>query len=568
MSRGPLTVLKLGGSVLRSERDLAAAVHEVYRWARQGPVVVVVSAFAGTTDRLIAQAERCNPRPQPAALALLVGAGEHSAAALLALALDRAGLPCEVLDAARLGLRTEGGRLEAEPVHLDAGVVEGVLASGAVAVVPGFLGRTADGGTSLLGRGGSDYTALFLADRLRADRCRLVKDVNGLHDRDPARHPGARPYATVPWDVALRLDGGVVQHRAVRFARQRRLGFEVAGWQAAQATLVGAWPVRFAAPRPRARPARVALLGLGTVGLGVHRLLEGRPDLFEVVGVAVRDPARHDGEIPRDRLTTDAAGLVDSAEVVVEAIVGAQPAASLAERALVAGKPVVSANKALIAAHGGELARLAARNDASLRFSAAVGGAVPVLETAARLAATGRLYRIEGVLNGTTGFVLDRMAEGHTLQEAVRRAQAAGLAEADPSRDLEGIDLQDKLRVLARVAFGCEAHTVSRVGISAVPPRREDGAKGRVRLVGRLEAARRGVKATVAPERLAAAHPLGALRDEQNGVVFHLHDGSPVLLRGKGAGRWPSAEAVVADLLDLARERPAAQLGTADGVSA
>jgi homoserine dehydrogenase len=247
--------------------------------------------------------------------------------------------------------------------------------------------------------------------------------------------------------------------------------------------------------------------------------------------------------------------------VVVEAIVGEEPAALLAARALAAGKAVVSANKALLAAHGPGLTERAGRHGAPLRFSAAVGGAVPVLETAARLAATRRLQSVEGVLNGTTGFVLDRLAEGHSLQEAVRRAQAEGLAEADPSRDLEGIDLEAKLRVLARVAFGREAQTVARTGILDVAARKRSrgGERGRVRLVGRLEP--RG-------QKLLATHPLGALRDEQNGIVFHVKGGPPVVLRGKGAGRWPTAEAVMADLLDLSRERPAAEVDAADGVSA
>jgi len=552
-----LTVLKLGGSVLRGDGDLAQAVHEVYRWAREGPVVAVVSALNGETDALIARAERVSPRPQPAALAALVATGEQAAAALLALALDRAGLPAEVLDAARLGLRTRGDRLESEPVDLDARVIEAVLASGAVAVVPGFLGRSADGVTSLLGRGGSDYTALFLAQRLGAERCRLIKDTGGLYDRDPARHTGARRYATLPWSDALRLDGGVVQHRAVRFACQLRLSFEVAGWNGAQATVVGPGPARFDSVLPSRPPTRVGLLGLGTVGLGVYRLLQACPDLFEVAGIAVRDPARHAGDAPAALLTTNATAVVDAADVVVEAIVGVEPAASLATRALAAGKAMVSANKALVAGRGRELARLAARHDTALRYSATVGGAVPVLETAAQLAATGRLRSIDGALNGTTGFVLDRMAEGHSLAEAVRRAQAEGLAEADPSHDLEGIDLEAKLRVLSRVAFGREAEIVSRTGIERVRPasRGDGGEEGCVRLVGRLQLAGRTVRGTVAPERLPSAHPLGGLRDEQNGVVFHLDGEPPVVLRGKGAGRWPTAESVMADLFDLARER-------------
>jgi len=565
----PLTVLKLGGSVLRDESDLAHAVHEVYRWAREGPVVVVVSALEGTTDGLIAQAQRVGAKPQPAALAALVATGEEASAALLALALDRAGLPAVVLDATRLGLRTSGTLLEAEPVDLEGGTLRHVIESGAVAVAPGFLGRHVDGAISLLGRGGSDYTALFLADKLGAARCRLIKDTDGLYDRDPALHAGARRYAALSWDDALRLGGGVVQPRALRFARERRLEFEVATWRSAEATRVGAHARRLAASAPAAPPARVALLGLGTVGLGVYRLLEAQRDLFEVVGIGVRDPGRHHGEVPDSLLTTDLAALVDDADVVVEAIVGEEPAASLARRALAQGRSVVTANKAAVAAHGPELARLAVRSGAALRYSAAVGGAVPVLEAASRLAATGQLRRVEGVLNGTSGFVLDRLAEGHTLEDAVRRAQAEGLAEADVSRDLDGRDLEAKLRVLARVAFGRDAEVVARRGIADAPTTQwHRGGAGRIRLVGRIEQTGGRLVAEVAPEWLPESHPVSALRDEETGVVFHLEGRPPLVLRGKGAGRWPTAEAMVADLLDLARERPAIEAVAANEASA
>src|SRR4030095_13038630 len=118
--------------------------------------------------------------------------------------------------------------LKTDTVDLEVGTLRHVIASGAVAVAPGFLGRHVDGAISLLGRGGSDYTALFLADKLGAVRCRLIKDTGGLYDRAPAWHPAPRRYAALSWDDALRLGGGVVQPRALRFARERRLEFEVA----------------------------------------------------------------------------------------------------------------------------------------------------------------------------------------------------------------------------------------------------------------------------------------------------------------------------------------------------
>jgi homoserine dehydrogenase len=558
VSRRPLTVLKLGGSVLGGESDLPQAVHEVYRWSRQGPVVVVVSAFAGDTDRLLAQARRFGERADGAALAALLATGEHSASALLCLALDRAGVCATVFDAARLGLRTSGPLLDAEPVSLDAGPLRAALDAGAVVVVPGFLGRSREGCTSLLGRGGSDLTALFLAAELGAAHCRLVKDVAGLYDRDPASAGAAAlHYASVHWDRALEVGGQAVQARALRFARQRGLAFEVAALHAGEATRVGGGPTRRSHGAPPASPLRVGLLGFGTVGGGVFEHLQTLPGLFGVVGIAVRDPRRHRGAAPARLLSRDADAVVDAADVLVEALPGEQPATRLVRRALACGKAVVSANKAVLASYGPQLADLAARSGGRLLASAAAGGALPVLETA-RAVSSGGLRRIEAVLNGTSGCVLDQLAEGATLEAAVRLAQERGFAEADPARDLDGRDLEAKLRLLARAAFGRDPE-VTRSGLAELDPgaarsAARDGAP--LRLLGRLERHQDGrVMGTVRPEPIPAGHPLAGLREEQNGAAFHLDGEPPVVLRGRGAGRWPTAESVLADLLDLARDR-------------
>ncbi|HKT23750.1 MAG TPA: hypothetical protein VJR04_04065, partial [Terriglobales bacterium] len=180
-----LIVLKFGSSVLRSEADLPRAVHEIYRWLRDGySVVAVVSAFGKTTDQLLASAREYSDQPPEGALALLLSTGEKRAAALLALALDRAGVPASAFDPSRLGLRTSGRVLNAEPVRLNVGAIRKALDNSRVAVVPGFIGQMQDGRTSLLGRGGSDLSALFLAVHLRGG-CRLLKDVDGVYDHDP-----------------------------------------------------------------------------------------------------------------------------------------------------------------------------------------------------------------------------------------------------------------------------------------------------------------------------------------------------------------------------------------------
>lgn len=246
-----IIVLKFGSSVIPSEQNLADVVGEVRRWVSAGKrVIAVVSAIGGATDALLAHAKTYGERTNVFALAAYVATGESQAVALLGLALSRAGLDAEVLDAASLGLRTEGPALDARLVSVDARAVGAALARAAVLLVPGFVGRDAAGRTTLLGRGGSDLTALFLAAQL-GSRCRLVKDVDGLYDRDPAKPvaagPPARRYERVSWDEVLALDEGIVQHKAVRYAREHCLAFEVGCLAARHATVVGHDAATFAA---------------------------------------------------------------------------------------------------------------------------------------------------------------------------------------------------------------------------------------------------------------------------------------------------------------------------------
>jgi homoserine dehydrogenase len=241
--RQPLTILKFGGSVLRGEADLPAAVSEITRWTSHGPVIAVVSAFEGTTDALLARAHRLCADPPTDAGALLLSTGEFTTAALLAMALHHAGVPARALNPGAIALRTRGQGCDADPRSVDERRIRAALARAPVAVVPGFIGEDDHGSYTLLGRGGSDLTALFLAATLDAARCRLVKDVDGLFERDPAL-PGPPPgrFLRISWDRALQLDGGVVQHKAVRLARTLQLAFEVGSMGSRHPTIVGPGP--------------------------------------------------------------------------------------------------------------------------------------------------------------------------------------------------------------------------------------------------------------------------------------------------------------------------------------
>src|SRR5688572_26683553 len=182
-----ITVLKFGGSVLRCEDNLPKAVHEIYRhWRRGSQVLAVVSAFGGTTDQLIERSKAFGDEPHPEAYASLLSTGEATSAALLALALKRAGVPSKLLNPEQVGLRTTGDALDAEPVEANVERLRKELEH-AVVIVSGFTGINGDGDLTLLGRGGTDYTALFLAQQLAAE-CVLLKDVDDLYESNPSNN--------------------------------------------------------------------------------------------------------------------------------------------------------------------------------------------------------------------------------------------------------------------------------------------------------------------------------------------------------------------------------------------
>jgi homoserine dehydrogenase len=598
-----VVVLKFGGSVLRDEGDLPGVVHEIYRWVRRGErVIAVVSALEGTTDALIARARACADAPgsldalHHGAYATLLATGEQTSAALLGLALDRAGVPVEVLDAPAISLETSGPTIDAFPESLDASVILRALDRAAVVVIPGFVGRDASGNTTLLGRGGSDLTALFVAAQIRealtrehattarlpdgpAVRCTLVKDVDGLYEFDPALarsehglYAGAPSrYATIHWDDALRLDGGIVQHKAVRYAREHALPFRVGAALAPHATHVGEGLTTLDGANDTRVPerARVVLLGCGTVGLGVYQRLRALRHRFEVVRVVVRDIERAASSgVARSLLTTNIDdALACPCEIVIETIGGIEPARGAIERALREGRHVVTANKAVIAAHGAALEALGDHHGCSLRYAAAVGGSLPALETVTRIKASSRIREIRGVLNGTTNYVLGLVERGAAFAGAVASAQRAGFAEADPSRDLDGRDAADKLCLLAREAFGVtldptaierEPLTASSVA-SALASLAPGEALRHVACLVHGSVDRRGpagvgeaahVTGSVRLESVPADSAIGSTLREWNTLIIRDADGREETVTGRGAGRWPTAEAVIADVLE------------------
>ncbi len=322
-----IVVLKFGSSVLQTEAHLPQAIDEIYREWREGRrVIAVVSAFAGVTDQRFAQTRAITSDPHEQAA--WVAGGEEESGNKLAAALVANGVSARYVDARVAGLRAHGEPHESTPVSLNASHLRECLHEHAVLVVPGFIAQDIQGRTVLLGRGGSDLTALFLAKSLEA-RCRLIKDVDGVYESDPAvLENHAQRFNRLSWRTALEIGGRIIQPRALQFAQSHGQSFEVACVGSNLSTLVDAGPDDIAVvPHENIRPLRVVLLGLGTVGLGVYAHLVRRPDLFEIVRIVVRDlnkPRRIEEtnlEVPKSLLSTDAwDAITQPAELVIETI--------------------------------------------------------------------------------------------------------------------------------------------------------------------------------------------------------------------------------------------------------
>jgi homoserine dehydrogenase len=303
---------------------------------------------------------------------------------------------------------------------------------------------------------------------------------------------------------------------------------------------------------------RVALAGCGVVGSAFVRLLadEALPgwSVRDIAHVLVRDPHRpRDVAVPSSLFTSHADALATArTPVVVEALGGIEPALSLARATLSRGARYITANKKLVATHGAELARLAEQHDGALDFEAAAGGAVPVVRALRDGLAGVGVHAVRGVLNGTTNFVLSAAHRGADVSSAVREAQALGFAEADPSRDLDGHDAADKLRLLAWLAFGVAPHqlpvTVGGFASASGLLAQAANTGGAVRQVAEVRRTAAGLVAHVALQVLPSDDPLASVTNERNRVVVESRSAGALVFEGPGAGGEATAGALLADL--------------------
>ena len=317
-------------------------------------------------------------------------------------------------------------------------------------------------------------------------------------------------------------------------------------------------------------PLKIAIAGLGTVGVGTVQLLQRNAALLErragrrlaVAAVSARDRRRQRGvDLSSARWYDDAVAMAadPDVDVVVELIGGSDGIArEVVASALAHGKHVVTANKALLAHHGAELARLAEGRGLALAFEASVAGGIPILKALREGLAANNVQRIYGILNGTCNYILTTMREtGRDFQDVLAEAQRLGYAEADPSFDIDGVDAAHKLALLAAVAFGCAAdfkgvHVEGIRHVSALDIEFADELGYRIKLLGLARLTEHGLEQRVHACMVPRAAPIAHVDGVFNAAVVEGDFAGRVMLEGRGAGAAPTASAVVADLLDIA----------------
>ncbi len=323
---------------------------------------------------------------------------------------------------------------------------------------------------------------------------------------------------------------------------------------------------------------RVGLLGCGTVGSGVVRILHSEAaDIRERVGaevvvtrIAVRDLTKDRGlDLPAEVFTTDPVAVIESddVDIVVEVMGGRDEAGKLVRRAIELRKPVVTANKELVAHEGPELFDAAQSAGVDLHYEAAVAGAIPIIKPLKESLAGDRVHRVLGILNGTTNYILTKMTEdGASYEDVLKEAQDLGYAEADPTADVGGHDAASKCAILASLAFDTRVHAddVYREGIERVNQtdiRTADRLGYVIKLLAIASEVDGGVAVRVHPTFVPKTHPLASVRDSFNAIFVQADAAGDLMFYGRGAGSLPTGSAVVGDILDVARNLMAESRG-------
>lgn len=329
------------------------------------------------------------------------------------------------------------------------------------------------------------------------------------------------------------------------------------------------------------RSVAIGLLGLGTVGTGVYRLIEERADTIAaqlgvrpwVKRILVRDPSKPRLGVDSTRFAECFEDIISDPEIklVVEVIGGRDPALRYARETMASGKHLVLANKELLATHGEQLYKDARKHGVDLLFEAAVAGGIPIIRAMQESLCGDRVMRIQGIINGTTNYIITRMTQdGMHFSRALQDAQLKGYAEADPSSDIDGLDATYKLAVLSSIAFHAQVRVqdISREGIRGLHPQDIEYARDlgfAVKLLAEGDDRDGGLELSVMPAMIPLSHPLASVSDAFNAVLVQGEWSGELMFYGQGAGQRPTASAVMADVVRVLRDIEAGHVTDAPG---
>ncbi len=317
------------------------------------------------------------------------------------------------------------------------------------------------------------------------------------------------------------------------------------------------------------RTVKIGLLGLGTVGGGVYKLIERQKEEMadktganvEIAGILVHNLNKKREGVDENLLTDRWEDIIgnDEIEIIIEVMGGVEPARTMIGEALRAGKNVVTANKDLLAVYGEELLAIAEERKVDLMFEAAVAGGIPIMRPLRQCLAGNEISEVMGIVNGTTNYILTKMFEkGMSFEEALGKATELGYAEADPTADIEGLDAGRKVAIMASSAFHSrvvfdEVHVEGITKITAQDIKYAKEFDSVIKLIGIARNTPEGVEACVYPMLLSEEHPLASVRNSFNGVFVHGDAVDDVMFYGRGAGELPTASAVMGDVIDVVR---------------
>lgn len=318
------------------------------------------------------------------------------------------------------------------------------------------------------------------------------------------------------------------------------------------------------------KTVKIGLLGLGTVGGGVYKLLQRQKDEMmnktgaeiEIAKILVHNIKKPREGVPAELLTNHWKEIIanDEIDIVIEVMGGIEPARTMILEALNAGKNVVTANKDLVAVHGGELLEAAEKNGVDFLFEAAVAGGIPIIRPLKQCLAGNEIDEVVGIMNGTTNYILTKMfEEGMDFKEALAKATELGYAEADPTADIEGLDAGRKVAILASIAFHSrvvffDVYTegITKISAKDIAYAKEFGSV--IKLLGVAHNTETGIEVSVHPMLLSKDHPLASVRDSFNAVFVHGDAVDDAMFYGRGAGEFPTASAIVGDVIDVVRD--------------